>query len=178
MSLPLTIPTTARPILTANIFTATFNAVTPGRYDFNSAGNINQTIIQMRPRSVYIIERVNFSASTPEGTYQEAIDPTNGLPRLSVTTQSENQQRYPQEQPFINYVDNLEMLLFVNTTQNQDLLRATFRGQFDQPAGLVGQLTLNVYIQFNIYDLNATEWTEKYFDAKSRLGSHLNLRGN
>lgn len=177
MSIPLTIPVTARPFLTANTFTATFNAPTLGRYDFNVAANQNNIVIPIRHTSVYVLERINFSASVPEGVYQEAIDPTNLLPNLQLLTTVQQVQIFPEKQPFINYVDNLSLLLFFHTTQDNDNLLATFTGQFTQPAFMVGMVTMDVYIQFNIYEINDTDWVARYHDRKLDLGRNLKFRG-
>lgn len=178
MSLPIKLPVTARPTLTSNIFTATWNVPTLNRYDFTAvAGNANQLVLQMTSSSIYIIERCNFSMSIPEGVFQESIDSAVSVPQMIFTTQKTGQQIFPKPQPFINYVDNLELLLFVPSNQSQDEIRVSFESVLNQVAATVGIVTIKAFLQLNIYEVQNTDWISRFYNNPESIIGDLKLSG-
>lgn len=178
MSIPITIPVGANPIFTQNSFTTTFNAFTPGRYDFTSDPNsLNNTVYVLDPNSIYIIEGVLFSMGSLEGDFQASIDPAAGFPKMKLTTLRSQQQLFTNSFPLQNYLNDFEIVLFFHSTQKNDELLMSFEGLFSQSGGLIGQLTYTAYVQLIMYEITAAEWTGKYFDIKTDLGSDLNFRG-
>ena len=96
MSVPLTVPVDARPIFTDNRFTTTFNAYTLGRFDFTSEPTSqNQTVLEMNPNSVYVLEGIEYSMDTGEVDMQKSKDPGYPTPRLRLTTAREQKELYP-----------------------------------------------------------------------------------
>ena len=178
MSLPIKLPVSARPTLTSNIFTATWNAPTINRYDFtNVVGNQNQTVLQMTGSSVYIIERVCFSMSIPEGTFQESIDSAVSVPRLIFKTRKTGQQIFDRPLPFINYVDNLELLLFVPGDQSADEIIVTFQAVLNQVPATVSLVTIKAFLQLNIYEVQNTDWIRRFYHSLERPEGDLRVRG-
>ncbi len=179
MSLPIKLPVTARPTLTANIFTGTFNVPTVNRYNFTDvAGNQQQTVLTMTGQSVYIIERASFSMTTPEGVFQEAIDSTISVPVMKFETLKTQQLIFARKQPFINYVDNLELLLFVPSNQEDDEILVSFEAIFSQPAALVGTAVLKAFLQLNIYEVQNSSWVARFMTQNFNTGKDLSMRGN
>jgi hypothetical protein len=178
MGIALTIPISAQPIITGNIFQATFNNPTANRYDFtNTAANQNVVVLPLERWAVYVIERVNFSANIDESVYLEAIDTNGGLPSFQCLTTVAGQQIFPNRQPVINYVDNLEVIQPFWTQQDNDNLLVTFRGLFTQPGAIAGLTTMYTYLQMNIYKIQETQWIKNFFDKKEKLGQNLNMLG-
>lgn len=178
MSLPIKLPVTARPTLTSNIFTATWNVPTLNRYDFtNVAGNQNQLVLSMTGSSVYVIERVCFSTSIQEGTFQESIDSTISVPRLIFKTLKTGQQVFDRPLPFINYVDNLELLLFQPGDQSDDQIIVTFEAVLNQVPATVSVVTIKAFLQLNIYEVQNTDWIRRFFYNNARTEGDLKLRG-
>jgi hypothetical protein len=178
MSLPIKLPVSARPTLTSNIFTADFNVPTLNKYDFtNVAANQNQTVLTLTGASVYIIERCCFSMTIPEGVFQESIDSAISVPRIEFTTQKTQQQLFARKQPFINYVDNLELLLFIPSDQAGDIIRASFECVLNQVAATVGIKTIKAFLQLNIYEVQNTDWIRRFFYNPSQIIGDLQLRG-
>lgn len=173
MSITLTIPANSRPILTANIFQAAFNAPTVNRYDFGVPANENQLALPLRGNSIYIIERLNFSMDVPEGNFQEGIE---SIPLIQLKKRSTNHQVFPDKIPFINYVDNLEMLYFIESTKPDELL-ITMTGVLTQPAALVGDNIIQCFFQMNIYEVKSTEWNQNFWRPHAKLGESLSMRG-
>ena len=178
MSLPVKLPIRARPTITANIFTATWNNPTLNRYDFsNVAGNQNQIVLTMTGSSVYIIERVCFSMTIPEGVFQESIDSAVSVPQIKFFTRKTNQQIFARPQPFINYVDNLELLKFINSDQTNDDLLISFECLLNQVPATVGIVTIKAFLQFNIYEVQNTDWVNRYYDNPDQTIRDLRLKG-
>jgi len=178
MSLPIKLPISARPTLTSNIFTATWNNPTLNRYDFtNVAGNQDQTVIRMTGASVYVIERVNFSATIPEGVFQESIDSAISVPQLIFKTDKTDSPIFDRPQPFINFVDNLEMLLFVPGDQSDDEIQVTFQCVLNQVPATVGIVTIKAFLQLNVYEVENTDWTRRFFYNPDDTIGDLQLRG-
>lgn len=179
MSIPLKIPINSQPSITGNIFSAAFNVPTLNRYDFtNTAANQNVNVLQLEKWAVYVIERINFAANIPQGEYLEAIDTAGGLPDFQLSTTASNQQIFPNRQPLINYVDNLEVIQVFRTQQDNDFLRVSFRGLFAQTAALVGVGTLYAFLQMNIYKIQDVEWIQKFYGQKTGMIEDYHLKGN
>lgn len=177
MSIPITIPVTARPTITASIFSGPFNTTTANRYDFTAAATNPQTVLTMVANTIYLIERACFSLDIPEGHFQRAIDSNISVPRIYFRTTKTNQLIFPRPQPFINYVDNLELMKFVPCDQKDDQLQVSFEAIFFQTPALVGIPTLNAFLQLNIYEIQATDWTKQWNGPKDFQGRDLALRG-
>lgn len=179
MSLPIKLPVTARPTITSNIFTATWNVPTLNKYDFTSvAGNQNQNVLTLNQYSVYLIERCCFSMSIPEGVFQESIDSAASVPQVLFTTLKTGQNIFANPQPFINYVDNLELLKFVPCDQQDDEILATFQCVLDQVPATVGIVTIRCFLQLNIYEVQASDWTRRFYHSIEETRGDLELRGN
>lgn len=170
MSLPISIPVTARPTLTGNRFTATWNVPTVARYDFtNVVANQNQTVAVMTGSSVYIIERVCFGMTIPEGVFQESIDDTISLPQIIFKTLKSGVQIIDRPLPFVNYLDNLEILIYVPSNQQNDEIQVSFECMLIQVPATVGIVTIKAFLQLNIYEVQCTEWINR-FQSKYGVG--------
>lgn len=178
MSIVLTIPVSSQCFLTANIFSAAWNVITPGRYDFTQTpGNQNQTILAIQPRSIYFIDRVSFSANCPENLFQDAIDPTLSLPQIQLRKTRDGQQTYPRKQPFIKFFEGLELNQFFESRQADDILTGSMEAVMTQPAGLIGKDPLQFYVQFTIYQISDQSWLQNFYSLKTDLGEGLQVRG-
>lgn len=178
MSLPIKLPVSARPTITSNIFTSTWNNPTLNKYDFtNVAANQDQTVLAMTGSSVYVIERVCFSMTISEGNYQESIDTTISVPQLIFKTDKTEQMIFPRPQPFINYVDNLELLMFVPGNQSEDEIQVSFQCVLDQIPATVGINTIRALLQLNIYEVQNTDWIRRFFHSKNEVRGDLQMRG-
>ncbi len=178
MSIPITIPLEANPLFPALIFSTTFNAITPGLYDFtNDPTNQKQVLITLNNASVYIIEGYLWSMSTDEGTWHTAINPTNGTPRLRLTTLRSGQAIYTNDFPLINNLNDFEIVQFLHSTQSGDQLLVSYVAQFNQTGALIGVPILYGYLQIVLYEIQSTLWTGRYFDIKQDYGKELEFRG-
>lgn len=174
MSIDLTIPASASPILTATTFTAAWNVPTPARYDWGIAANQDVPILTLKTGSVYIIERACFSMDIAEGDFQAAI---NTIPRIVLLKRSNQNAIFPTPQPFINYIDNLEELFFFSTSIEGEILTGNFTGLLNGTPALVGDASITANVQFLIYEVTDTKWAAEYLFPKMNLGDDLRFRG-
>jgi len=172
------VPVTARGQFTGNIFSAVFNAnvLFPNRYHFD--GLQKSTIVPLLPRTVYVLDKIFFSANMPEGVYQEAIDDSIGLPQLILTSKSTEQGVLVRPYNFINYVDNQDNILFFRSDQMEDELLGSFKGLFSQPAEIVGLSTMKIFLQLTIFEVSTTSWVEFFEQSGVEQGQKLPLRGS
>jgi len=142
----------ALPIETNNRFAANFNVPTVGQYDYGIAANVDQVVIgSLNPNFVYIIDRVSFSASIPEGVYLESV---NTVPTARLRFRNTDYGIYPRPLPGVNYKDNLEWRFFFWTEKKNDALLVTFDGALNQVAATVGVPTIYANLSFVIYEEN------------------------
>lgn len=171
----ITIPVDSRGQFTGNIFSAAFNTSTPNRYEFDGAQK--STVLNMFPNKVYVFDKIFFSANMPEGVYQEAIDDSNGLPQLILTSEATQQGVLVAPYNFINYVDNQDNILFFESTQTQNNLEASFSGLFSQPAPIVGLGTMKIFLQMTIFEVGSIKWVNEFGESSPKQGEDIPLRG-
>lgn len=168
MSIAVKLPVDSRPIITSNSFDADFGVPTINRYDFGKAANLNVQIIPLQRNTVYLIERANFTVDIAEQDYKEALVT---VPNITLKTQKNPVPIFPSPQPFLNYINNLELHRFFHTGKDQDFLTADFAGVLSQPPGLVGDAEVIAWVQFNIYEVTDISWLKRfYWDKDKTLG--------
>lgn len=144
----------ALPIETNNRFAAAFNVPTVGQYDFGVAANTNQVVIgRLNPNFVYLIDRVSFGASIPEGVYLESVTNT-ATPSARLRFRNTEYGIYPRPLPCINYKDNLEWRFWFWTEKENDALLVSFDGALIQVAATVGIPTIYANLSLVIYEEN------------------------
>lgn len=174
MSISLTIPTSAKPYLTDNEFSAAFNVPTLGQYDWGVAANVKQPVLTLTEGSVYIIERVCFSCDIAE---EKFLDARNTTPLMQLHKLDNNSQVFPTSQPFILYNKNLEEVFFFQTDLKEEQLAITFTGTLNQTPALVGDATIKANVQLLIYEVQNKDWQARDLLPKTDLGEMIKLRG-
>lgn len=159
MGITYQIPHTARPIMTTNIFTGTFNNPTPGKYDFGVPANSGILVTEMFTGTVYLIERISVGATIPEGDFLEAIE---NIPRLKLKRQQTNEIEYKLPLPIVNYIDNKNLVLWSFTEKGRDNLIIDLDGVLNQTAALVGVSQVKINISYTIYAIESTEFYKRF----------------
>jgi hypothetical protein len=159
MSLRYEIPRSSRYILTSNVFTATFNNPLLGGYDWGVAGNVGQKIIDMEPGSIYLIERISIGADMGEAEFLEAI---LTLPLITLRESQSNELVYKAPFPVTNFIDDKDIVGWAYTDKGDEDLISTFTGQLTQTAALVGRATLSFFINYSIYAIDDSVFTNKF----------------
>ena len=161
----------ALPIETQNRFAAQFNVPTLGQYDFGVAANTQQVVIaNLNPNFVYLIDRVSFSASIPEGVYLESVNVT---PQARLSFLNTEYGIYPRPLPGVNYKDNLEWRFFFWTEKRNDQLLVTFDGALNQVAATVGVPIIYANLSFVIYEENNLQICQRIKEQTSKCAGEF-----
>lgn len=162
MSLIHTLPKTAKPLVTRNIFTANFNAPTVGVYDFGIAGNSLQTILKLAGNVVYFIDKIDVGATMADGTYLQA---QNVLSLLSLRMALKKTKKTIPDNPIplVNLFQGKELGLYFQThSKESDDLVGSIVGQLLQPAALIGVPTVSISISMQMYFVADPAFTKSY----------------
>lgn len=171
MSISYKIPHQSYFIQTANLFAATFNAPTIGRYDFNVPANTAQTILALQPNTVYFIDRCNVGGTIAESDYLESIVT---LPTAQIKFKQGNEAAYRLPIPIVNYIDNQEFNAWISTDKGSQELTMTFRGVLKQTAALVGVSPITIQVSLNLYQIHVKHFTKRFREQLSPgIGSEL-----
>lgn len=161
MSIINKIPHTARFISTSNRFTATFNVPIAGAYSFDVAANINQIVFDMQPNTVYLIERASFSCDIDEGIYLKSI---LTLPVYRLKKKISKEILYVKEYPLTNYLDDQEVVTWVQSDKGGDSITLSVSGVLDQVPETVGETTVIMNISFSVYAIEDKNYLMQHKD--------------
>lgn len=165
MSVGYQLPTQARFIATSNIFTAVFNAITPGRYNFtDTPGNQNVTVITLQPNTTYFIDKMSVSGNITEEQYLESIDV---FPILYLKKKIKTENVYQKPIPIANYYDGNEISAWVNSDKLNDELTFSFQGLLAQPASMVGIGTVKIQVSLNIFAMDSAFYNAAFRDRQA-----------
>lgn len=171
MGISYWIPHTARPILTTNIFTATFNAPTPGKYDFGIPANRGLLVTQMFTGTIYLLERISIGATVPEGDFLEAVET---IPLLTLKRSQANEIEYKLPLPVVNYVDDSELVMWAFTEKARDDLILDLTGVLIQTAALVGVTSIKLNVSYALYAIESTEFYKHFRgDLSDQVGMQI-----
>jgi len=154
-----TIPKGSNYLQFVNRFVATFNVPTLGKYNFATAANTGQVILDLSEYSVYLIQNINFSATVPEGDFLTAI---NTVPTATIKRQVDGQVIYQKPLPLVSYLKSNEAIAYVWSKRKGDRLIVDFAGLLNQPAPLVGLASVTAQLQLDIYQITDENWLQAF----------------
>lgn len=164
MGIQFEVPKNARLISTTNIFTATFNNPTVGVYDFGIAANKQVILTPLLLNTVYLLGRISMGADVDEGNFLDAI---NTIPRLTLRKQIGNEIVYQRPLPMVTYVDDQDMIAWVDSKKANDSLNLEVTGVLNQTAALVGVVTIKINVNYIIYAIESTVFYAKFLGEES-----------
>lgn len=168
------IPTQSRFIATANIFSAVFNAITPGKYDItNTPGNQNVLCIDLQPNTVYFIDSLSVSGNVTEQQYLESIEV---FPILYVKKKIRGENVYQLPIPIANYYDGNNTSAWVFSDKHSDQLLFTLQGLLGQPASMVGVAEVKIQISMNIFAIESSYFNGAFRDQLANSIGQSNRR--
>lgn len=190
MSVSYQIPVESHFLTTTNIFTAPFNnnPGNPGKYDFTyETGNKGQFVYLLQPDKVLLIERMSVGGDVSEASYFESIDI---LPQMRLRKSKTGENIYIQPFPIVGYMDNRDIVAWVDSTKSGDLrklggvgqsvlvaapvagtkdeLLMDFEGVLNQIAATVGKVEINININLSIYVISSTLFYQRFKDISSK----------
>ncbi len=162
MSIHFQIPTQSRYLPQSVLFTTTFNAITPGRYDFTNDPNSKGVVVmQLQEGSVYLIESMSVSGNITEAEYLSAQE---SFPDLFVKRSLSNENVYSTPVPLSNYFKGLETPAWVYTDKKDDNLILTLRGIFTQLPSMIGVLDMKIQVSLNVYAIESSVYNGAFRD--------------
>lgn len=177
MSIQWVVPHQSRFLSTANVFAAAFNVPTPGVYDFGVAGNVRQRILELQPRTAYLLERLTVGGDLAAEDYAEALDlSAAGYPSISFLREQSRQSVYALPVRLPRYVDQAESSAWVYSDSGDDWLVGTLTGRLNQTAALVGRATLRLTVALAVYAIEGTIYQKAFRDGQL-LGLAAAVRG-
>lgn len=166
MSIIQRITPEATPFETVNTFQATFNAEGTGVYNFGfDTTQQGQVVLELNRNYVYLIDRVSFAVTAPEGVYLEAI---NTLPRFRLRFRRDNMIAFANGLPGVKYHDGLEFNFWTFTDKANDALVCDMTGVLNQVAALIGVVQVFATLSLVIYQENNSQMVRAIKDRTKR----------
>ncbi len=172
MGISYQIPHMSHYLTTSNTFEADFNVPVLGQYSFTgNTTNIDQQVMELQNKKVYLIERTNIGGNISEINYLDAIAtlPTFRLKRLQG-----NEAVYFLPHPVNTYIDNQEVTAWVTSEKGSDQLLIDFFGVLNQTPSLIGVITVKIFVSFAVYIIENQEFYAKFRDKlSSQIGDQI-----
>ena len=155
----LTIPYTSRIIQKSVVFPAVFNAVTPGKYNFNGGFGNYQAIMPILKGSLYFLQSVTIGGNIAVDSFLDSI---SVFPQLSLFRSTDKYLFFPQPFPVVNYVNAQEVNSWIFTDRDGDVLNGFLTGILDQTADLIGVSPVQLSFQFDFYEISDTAFVNNF----------------
>lgn len=168
MSLQTKIPPHSNFIPVSVRFKATYNAVTPWRYDFtkevDGSGNLlnkNVLLYNTKADRVYLIERRSMTFTIPSEEYTAAIG-ANEEPFQMLQLKKQHEELIYTKPWRVNaFTENNESVIYFDSNQNDQLV-ATFQGQLNQTANMIQFPVVYAIFTANLYEIKNQKWMVEY----------------
>jgi hypothetical protein len=154
------VPHKARFIPVVKSFSAPFTGV----YNFGTAANTDQTLLKLDSNIVYLISVYTVGGNIASEDYLSAI---NALPQFILKRRNDNQTIRTDFIPVVQFEQNKEAMIFVDSRQADDELRATFSGILNQTAPLVGVDPVIITLSFSIFAIEDRDYGIAFLDKLS-----------
>ena len=165
MSISYQIPKDARFITTANVFNATFNNPTIGKYDFDIDSNKNLIVVPMQKRTIYLIERISVGGNISEELYLDAVNLSQVPlinPEMILKYSIKKERLYKQPFPILNYIDNKEITAWAFSEKGNNNLTMDFRALLNQTPALVGVAQVKIAINLSMYAIDNVQFYQRF----------------
>ncbi len=147
-----------RPVV--NLFTASFNSPTLGKYNWGVTANVKQTVLNINPQNLFFISTMNFSATVPESAFLENIETT---PKIQFVMDQNSESMYGGAYPVAKYLGDNDISAFFWSRQADDILTATFTGQLGQNASMIAFSSVIAVVALNTYEITDKDFIERFF---------------
>jgi len=162
MSIYYQIPPQSRMVNTSTIFSAVFNAVTPGRYDFTGTTACqNVDVFKTIPGTMYLIERMNAGGNVSEDDFLSSIIT---FPLIALRKKKSGESILSGNVPVTNYFKGLETATWFYSDKQDDYLTLSLSGLFCQTPAMVGLSPLQVQISMVIFAIESSYFNKFFRD--------------
>ena len=160
MGVHYTIPSQSRFVTASVTFTAVYNAVTPGRYDFGgTVACQNVQALEMDQNVIYLIDRMSVGGNIAENDYLASIDV---FPRLTFKRSKQQQSIYQFPLPIVNYFDGQECSAWTKSDMKGELLTLSLSGSCRQLPSMIGLTDLILCISLNIFAIDNKDFNASF----------------
>lgn len=145
---------------TATAFSAVFNAITPGRYDFGGTPACqNVPVIQLPPGCIFWLRRLSVGGNVPQEDYLSSVV---AVPSITVrrTTKPDPIYRFPIA--IDKYIDSGDCEAWIVNDRAGEFLTLSLSGSCMQPPAMIGVATLTLNVSINIYQFNDQEFAAEF----------------
>jgi len=150
MSIIYQIPHTARFFSPRVEFTAAFNVPLIGSYSFDVAANQNKTLLEVKENSIYLIERINWSASVGSEVWTGSLDPLT-IPEIVIKGKIDEALIFPKPFSLANYASDAPFVAWYICNRSNDALQISAAGAIKQIAATIGVPEISIVLSFSIY---------------------------
>jgi len=144
---------------TVNLFTATFNNPTLGKYDFGVAANTLQDVMQVNHTNLFYIEGMNVSATVLETAYIENL---STVPKVQFFLKKNAQALFGGAYPIGKYLQPNEISAFFSGDQVGDTLQATVTGVLNQNANMIQYGSVTIVLALNIFEISDPKFIAEF----------------
>lgn len=160
MGVHYTIPTSSRFVSASVIFTAVYNAITPGRYDFGlTPACQNVVALEMDQNVIYLIDRISVGGNIAENDYLASIDV---FPRLTFKKSRSQQSIYQFPMPIVNYFDGQECSAWSKSDMKGEQLTLSLSGKCCQLPSMVGVTDLIICVSLNLFGVDNKDFNSAF----------------
>ena len=141
-------------------FSAVFNAVIPGRYDFTGTPTCqNLRVFDLQRGTLYQIKKISVSGNLPEYDYLGSIV---DFPQLTVSRWKRTEPVYRYSIPINSYYENTDCQAWLKSDQKDDRLLLSLSGSCIQLPTMVGLLTMTLNISLIIFSFSDTQFMSEF----------------
>lgn len=151
------IPHTSRFFQSENVFEATFNVPTVGKYDFGVAANTNQFCFRLQKNAVYLIERISVGGNISEESFNDSINVT---PKLIFKKERQNSVIYQEPFKISNYFKNTDVSTYVWSDIQDDSITLSLEGLLDQTPVLIGVGSIKLTISLSLFVIDNNSYNK------------------
>lgn len=141
----------------SGIFTATFSAVTIGKYNFN--GQQITLIPKLLQNTVYLIDSFSIGGNIAGEDFLTAIET---IPLLNLRKTLNNENIFDVPTQIHNFSTDRQIVHFFKTGLDNCGLAASLTGILQQPGPLVGIVDLKITINYSLHAIDASDFEKLY----------------
>lgn len=145
-------------------FSAPFLA---GQYDFGQAANQGVKLMALQPNTLYLLAAISFFANVGESDWLESMDTQANFPNFRLHKEFDSSDSiYPEPVQCVNYMDDVDQLVYFRTLRESDNLLISFNGIINQVAGMVGITPMLAEINFTMYQVTDQRFIRHYLNPE------------
>lgn len=146
-------------------FSAVFNAITPGRYNFtNTPACQNVPIIELQRGSIYFLKNISIAGNLPEEDFLGSI---TVLPQVTLRKSTRPDAVYRFPYTIGKFAQSADAEAWVESNIAGENILISMTGVNQQLPAMVGIVTMSIFVSFHIYAFNDARFAAAFKGAIS-----------